>query len=133
MAVPYERFAHGRLAPILGLDEDQGSATRPADPARASRALTAPGVTTVAVLDVDDVARSAALLSDGAIDADLSALLVAAPRRREGISGTLLDVGDHRPGRQARGVTASPLGSLNPAARTADVPPVLEPRAAPPR
>ena len=98
MAVQYLAFIPAHLAPILALCETQGWPSLPADPARAGRALTAPGVTTVVALDADEVIGFATLLSDGEIDAYLSALLVAESHRRQGIGRTLIDVGYRRTG-----------------------------------
>src|SRR5260370_34741493 len=98
MAVQYVSFIPGHLGRILALCETQGWPSLPADPARAGRALTAPGVTTVVALDGDTVVGFATVLSDGEIDAYLSALLVAESYRRQGIGRALLDVAYRRTG-----------------------------------
>jgi predicted N-acetyltransferase YhbS len=98
VAVQYVAFIPAHLAPILELCETQGWPSLPADPARAGRALTAPGVTTVVALEGDAVIGFATLLSDGEIDAYLSALIVAESHRRQGIGRTLIDVGYRRTG-----------------------------------
>lgn len=90
MAVRVEPFDGDHLAAILGLCETQGWPSLPADPRRAQRALTAPGVTTVVALTADEVIGFATVLSDGVLDSYLSMLLVAEPHRGAGIGDVLL-------------------------------------------
>jgi GNAT superfamily N-acetyltransferase len=94
----FEAFDRAHLTAILGLCDTEGWSSLPADPDRASRALVAPGVTTVVAVDADEVIGFATLLSDGEIDAYLSALLVAEARRHEGVGRELLHVGFRRTG-----------------------------------
>lgn len=108
MTVRYEPFAAAHLETILGLCETQGWPSLPADPARAQRALTAPGVTTVVAVDADEVIGFATFLSDGQIDSYLSALLVAAPRRRQGVGEALLHAGHRRTGAARVDLLADP-------------------------
>jgi predicted N-acetyltransferase YhbS len=96
--VRYEPFDREHLEAILGLCQAQGWPSLPSDPARAHQALTAPGVTTVVAVDADDVVGFATVLSDGVLDAYLSALLVAEPHRGEGIGADLLRTGYRRSG-----------------------------------
>lgn len=86
---PYDRTY---LAGILVLCVAEGWMSFAADPDRAHRALTAPGVTAAVALDeAGGVVGFAQLLSDGAIQAYLANLLVAAPRRGQGIARALLE------------------------------------------
>jgi len=96
--VRYEPFHREHLGAILGLCQAQGWLSLPSDPARAQQALTAPGVTTVVAVVADEVIGFATVLSDGVLDAYLSALLVAEPHRGEGIGAGLLQTAYRRSG-----------------------------------
>jgi GNAT superfamily N-acetyltransferase len=96
--VRYEPFHREHLGGILGLCQAQGWPSLPSDPARAQQALTAPGVTTVVAVVADKVIGFATVLSDGVLDAYLSALLVAEPHRGEGIGAGLLQTAYRRSG-----------------------------------
>ena len=98
MPVRYEPFHREHLGAILGLCQAQGWLSLPSDPARAQQALTAPGVTTVVAVVADEVIGFATVLSDGVLDAYLSALLVAEPHRGEGIGAGLLQTAYRRSG-----------------------------------
>ncbi len=98
MPVRYEPFHREHLGAILGLCQAQGWLSLPSDPARAQQALTAPGVTTVVAVVADEVIGFATVLSDGVLDAYLSALLVAEPHRGAGIGADLLQTGYRRSG-----------------------------------
>ena len=90
MGVVYEPFDASQLDAVVGLCAAQGWPSFPDDPARAARALMAPGVTTVVACEDGAVLGFATMLSDGEIQAYLSLLVVAAHRRREGIGGALV-------------------------------------------
>ena len=96
--VRYEPFDRQHLGAILGLCRTQGWPSLPSDPVRAHQALTAPGVTTVVAVVADEVIGFATVLSDGVLDAYLSALLVAEPHRGAGIGADLLQTGYRRSG-----------------------------------
>jgi predicted N-acetyltransferase YhbS len=96
--VRYEPFGREHLGAILDLCRAQGWPSLPSDPTRAGRALTAPGVTTVVAVDADAVVGFATVLSDGVLDAYLSALLVAEAHRGDGIGAGLLDTAYRRSG-----------------------------------
>jgi GNAT superfamily N-acetyltransferase len=96
--VRYEPFDRQHLGAILGLCRAQGWPSLPSDPVRAQQALTAPGVTTVVAVVADEVIGFATVLSDGVLDAYLSALLVAEAHRGEGIGAGLLQTGYRRSG-----------------------------------
>ena len=91
MAVGYEPFDGAHLESIVRLCAAEGWPSFPDDPARAARALLAPGVTTVVARDGGQVVGFATMLSDGEIQAYLSLLVVAAPRRGEGIGHALVE------------------------------------------
>ena len=84
------RFEPGDLPGILRLCEAEGWPSLPADPPRALRILTAPGVTTVVAVDTDAVVGFAELFSDGELQAYLANLAVAAGRRGVGIGRQLV-------------------------------------------
>ncbi|HEV2310362.1 MAG TPA: GNAT family N-acetyltransferase, partial [Acidimicrobiia bacterium] len=69
-------------------------------PARAARALVAPGVTSLVACDEGEVVGFATMLSDGEIQAYLSLLVVAAHRRGEGIGEALVREAFRRAGGQ---------------------------------
>src|SRR6201999_50084 len=79
-------FQPGDLDGVIALCAAEGWPSFPEDPARALRALTAPGVTTVVAADGDDVAGFAQLLSDGEIQAHLSLIAVAPAYRRQNLA-----------------------------------------------
>ena len=89
MGVAYVPFDASQLEAVVRLCAAQGWPSFPDDPARAARALAAPGVTTVVACEDGAVLGFATLLSDGEIQAYLSLLVVAPHRRCEGIGGTL--------------------------------------------
>jgi ribosomal protein S18 acetylase RimI-like enzyme len=85
--LPYQRdHLHG----VIALCEAEGWPSFPADPERAHRVLTAPGVTAVIAVDGGDVVGFAYVQSDGEIQAHLSALAVRQSHRRRGIGRALL-------------------------------------------
>lgn len=94
MSPACRRFAAADLDGILALCAAEGWPSFPEDPARALRALTAPGVTTV-VADADGgrIVGFAQLLSDGEIQAHLSLIAVDPTVRRQGVARRLLTLG----------------------------------------
>jgi ribosomal protein S18 acetylase RimI-like enzyme len=87
------------LQGILALCTAEGWPSLAADPERAQRVLTAPGVTTVvAVDDGGEVLGFAQLLSDGEIQACLLLLAVDARHRRAGVATSLVSEGLRRAG-----------------------------------
>ena len=93
--VPYER---ADLDGVLALCVAEGWPSFPADPTRAHRVLTAPGVTAVVAREGADVVGFAYLQSDGEIQAHLSSIAVAETHRRQGIARQLLHVALDRAG-----------------------------------
>ncbi|HEY5195663.1 MAG TPA: GNAT family N-acetyltransferase [Solirubrobacteraceae bacterium] len=75
---------------VLRLCEDEGWTTLCVDPARSARALSGPGVLTLVASDAGEVVGFAQALTDGAIQAYLCVLVVAAARRHEGIGRQLV-------------------------------------------
>ncbi|MEO8457653.1 MAG: GNAT family N-acetyltransferase [Chloroflexota bacterium] len=84
------RYTPADLAGVLRLDELEGWDSVPADPARANRALTAPGVTTMVAIEDGRVVGYAQLQSDGEIQAHLSTIAVDPEHRRKGIARELI-------------------------------------------
>ncbi len=85
-----ERFDARHLDGIFALCNAEQWPDLPADRARAQRVLGAPNAVTLVALDNDDVIGVATAISDGAIDAYLSMLVVAATHRRKGIAAQLI-------------------------------------------
>ncbi len=90
MGVQHAPFDASQLDAIVALCAAEGWPSFPADPARAARALVAPGVTTVVACEDAEVLGFATMLSDGEIQAYLSLLVVAAAHRGRGIARTLV-------------------------------------------
>ncbi len=85
--LPYER---GHLRGVVALCVAERWPSFPADPERAHRAMTAPGVTTVVAESGGTVVGFACLQSDGEIQAHLSIIVVDAAHRRRGIARALV-------------------------------------------
>lgn len=86
----YVRFEPAHLPGVLRLCEQEEWPSFPADPQRAVRVLTAPGVTTVVAVESDEVIGFAELMSDGEIQAYLATIAVDASRRGHGIGRELV-------------------------------------------
>ena len=86
-------FAPGDLDSVVALCAAEGWPSFPEDPARALRALTAPGVTTIVAVEDQAVAGFAQLVSDGEIQAHLSLIAVAPAHRRKGLALAMLREG----------------------------------------
>jgi ribosomal protein S18 acetylase RimI-like enzyme len=84
------RFQPDDLEGVIELCAAEGWPSFPEDPARALRALTAPGVTTVVADAAGQVVGFAQLLSDGEIQAHLSLIAVHPDARRQGLARRLL-------------------------------------------
>jgi len=84
------RFEPHDLDGVIALCAAEGWPSFPEDPARALRALTAPGVTTVVADEAGRVVGFAQLLSDGEIQAHLSLVAVAPDARRQGLARQML-------------------------------------------
>jgi ribosomal protein S18 acetylase RimI-like enzyme len=89
--VDYLAFSEEYLAGLLRLCEAEGWPSFPADPARAFRALTAPGVVTVVAVEDGDFVGFAQMLTDGEIQAYLCDLAVASESRAQGIGTRLVE------------------------------------------
>ena len=86
-------FQPADLDGVIELCAAEGWPSFPEDPARALRALTAPGVTTVVAADAGKVAGFAQLLSDGEIQAHLSLIAVGPAYRRQNLAREMLRFG----------------------------------------
>lgn len=87
----YARFSRSHLGGVIQLCTAQGWPSFAADPERAARVLTAPGVTTVVALDDGVVVGFAELFSDGEIQAYLATMAVDETRRGRGIGRSLVN------------------------------------------
>lgn len=84
-------FAAEYLPGVLRLTEAEGWPSFAADPARALRVLTAPGVRAVVALDDGAVVGFARALSDGELSAYLAELAVAPDYRGRGLGRRLVE------------------------------------------
>ena len=87
----FAAFEREHLEGVLALCEQEGWGTLPADPERAARALTAPGVVTTVALEGHAVVGFAQMLSDGQVAAYLALLVVADGYRHRGIGRGLVE------------------------------------------
>jgi ribosomal protein S18 acetylase RimI-like enzyme len=83
-------FQSGDLDGVVELCAAEGWPSFPEDRARALRALTAPGVTTVVAVEGARLAGFAQLMSDGEIQAHLSLIAVDPAYRRQGVARAML-------------------------------------------
>ena len=88
--VAVRAFQPADLDGIVELCAAEGWPSFPEDRARALRALTAPGVTSVVAADGAHVAGFVQLLSDGEIQAHLSLIAVDPAYRRQGLAREML-------------------------------------------
>ena len=86
----FRRFVASDLPGVLRLCEQENWPSFLEDPARANRALTAPGVTTIVAIENESVMGFAQLQSDGEIQAHLSLVAVDSVCRRRGIARELV-------------------------------------------
>ena len=84
------RFRPVDLEAVIALCAAEGWPSFPEDSARALRALTAPGVTSVVADEAGRVVGFAQLLSDGEIQAHLSLIAVHPDARRKGLARQML-------------------------------------------
>jgi ribosomal protein S18 acetylase RimI-like enzyme len=83
------RFTREHLDGVLTLCVAEGWPSFPADPERAMRVLTAPGVTTVVAVD-EEVVGFAEVFSDGEVQAFLANVAVAEHHRGQGVGRELV-------------------------------------------
>lgn len=88
----FDAYARADLDGVVSLCNAEGWRSLAADPERAHRVLTAPGVTAVVARDGSDVVGFAYVQSDGEIQAHLSSIAVDRSRRRQGIARQLLQL-----------------------------------------
>jgi ribosomal protein S18 acetylase RimI-like enzyme len=84
------RYGSEDLPGVLRLCEIEHWPSLPEDPARAHRALTAPGVVTMVAVEDGALAGFAQLQSDGEIQAHLSLIAVDPAHRRRGVARALI-------------------------------------------
>jgi ribosomal protein S18 acetylase RimI-like enzyme len=84
------RYAASDLDEVVRLCAQENWPSFPEDPARAHRALTAPGVTSVVAVAGGTIAGFAQMQSDGEIQAHLSLIAVDPAFRRQGIARELI-------------------------------------------
>ena len=88
----YRRYQPKDLDQIVAVCAAEGWPSFPENRARAGRALTPPGVTTVVAALDGRITGFAQLLSDGEIQAYLALIAVIPDHRRKGVAGQLLDL-----------------------------------------
>lgn len=86
----YLRFAREHLDGVIDLCVGEGWPSFPADPERAFRVLTAPGVTTIVAVEGSQVIGFAQLFSDGELQAFLANTAVSSNNRGCGIGRALI-------------------------------------------
>ena len=86
----YRPYEHQDLSGVIELCEAEGWPSLPADPERAHRILTNPGVTSYVAVDADEVVGFIYLLSDGEVQAFIATMAVASGRRGQGIGTRLI-------------------------------------------
>lgn len=84
------RYTSRDLVGVLRLCELEHWSSFLEDPARADRALTAPGVTTMVAIEGGELVGFAQLQSDGEIQAHLSVIAVDPRHRKKGIARDLI-------------------------------------------
>jgi GNAT superfamily N-acetyltransferase len=84
------RYRPDDLSGILHLCEAEHWPSFPEDPARANRALNAPGVTTMVAIEDNEVVGFAQMQSDGEVQAHLSMIAVEKGFRGRGIARKLI-------------------------------------------
>lgn len=84
------RYTAADLPGVFRLCDLEGWEWLQADPAKAHRALTAPGVTTMIAVEAGELVGFAQLQSDAEVQAHLSLIAVDAAHRRKGIARELI-------------------------------------------
>lgn len=87
----YVAFSEEHMPGILRICEAEGWPSFPADPQRAVRALTAPGVLSMVAVEDGEVVGFAQMLTDGALQAFLCLLAVAREARGQGVGRKLVE------------------------------------------
>jgi ribosomal protein S18 acetylase RimI-like enzyme len=98
--IAYVDYASEHLDGVIAICRAEGWPSYPEDPARAHRALTAPGIRSAVALDGAVVAGFATAGSDGEIQAYLILIGVAKSHRRTGIGRRLVEEVHARTGAQ---------------------------------
>lgn len=92
---PYSREY---LDPIIGMCERISLAVSLSDPDRAHRAMSAPGAVALVAVEDDDLLGFSHSITDGALQASLSMLLVSPDHQRRGIASALIEATMERSG-----------------------------------
>ena len=87
----YVEVHEQHLAGIIRLTEAEGWPSFAADPERALRVMTAPGVTSLVAVEEGEVVGFARVLSDGAITSYLAEMVVAPACRGHGVGRALIE------------------------------------------
>lgn len=87
----YRPYQPDDLPGVRRLCEAEEWPSLPADPARAHRVLTNPGVTSYVAVDADAIAGFIYVLSDGEVQAYIALMAVTATRRRHGLGTRLIE------------------------------------------
>jgi predicted N-acetyltransferase YhbS len=86
----YVRFVREHLDGVVDLCVSEGWPSFPADPERAFRVLTAPGVTTFVAVEGVQVVGFAQMFSGGELQAFLANIAVSIDNRGRGVGGALV-------------------------------------------
>ena len=91
-------YAREYLDPIIRMCEGISFATSLSDPDRADRAMSAPGAVALVALEDGEVVGFSHSITDGALQAYLSMILVSPEHQRRGIASALIDATMERSG-----------------------------------
>jgi predicted N-acetyltransferase YhbS len=89
--VEIRNYSREYLDPIIRMCEGISFATSLSDPDRADRAMTAPGAVALVAVEDGELVGFSHSITDGALQAYLSMLLVSPDRQRRGIASALIE------------------------------------------
>jgi GNAT superfamily N-acetyltransferase len=84
-------YGHEHLDAIIRMCDGISFATSLSDPERAHRAMSGPGATALVAVEEDEVLGFSHSITDGALQAYLSMVLVSPAHQRRGIASTLIE------------------------------------------
>jgi ribosomal protein S18 acetylase RimI-like enzyme len=96
--VEIRTYSREYLDPIIRMCEGISFATSLSDPDRADRAMSAPGAIALVALEDGEVVGFSHSITDGALQAYLSMILVSPEHQRRGIASALIDATMDRSG-----------------------------------